>query len=1336
MNFNPIMASAGLQVDNFVEDTTPPELISYDLDMNSDLLRMTFSETVDADTIQYNYFILLNAPNSTDRYGSYMLTGGDSTQLDSTMINLTFSKVDSDEIRRLYNLATSNETTYFTVQLGGILDMNANPLVSVNESDPFPVREFTPDTTEPELISFDLDLNANQLFLTFSETVDITTFDLEQIAIISTNDSNTTIFEHTLTGGYFTMENSTMITLNLTLEDLNQIKRLPGLAVSPESTYISITDMLIDDMNANNVKALRCAPNNSCDVIQVTFFTEDITRPELLAFDLNLTSEVLTLYFSETVNTTSLDVSQITLHFATNTTGDDRLLSFSPTNTFTLTPFNDIVAVELGLDDLNELKRIRGLAVDESTTFISITRSTILDMNGNEVIPLLRSSALQVQNFTDDSINPELEAYELDLNTGTLILSFTETIDILSLNISKISFQPLEFVPDANFSFTLTHGSPPLFSSTETPDSHIVIINIGTEDLNGIKRIKELAREPNATYLVIPEDFVSDMSGNPIVALPNGMARRVDNYFPDQNRPLLLSYSLNLTSELLILTFNETVDVSTLNITFLVLQSADSVSLVLGSGSASGVGTAFPSSGLGTGSGSGSGLDVTPGPTITTYTLTSTESVTEIDGPVVTIALTDVDLHEIKLLRNLASNPNNTYLTLREGAFYDNALIANPSQELTQNADIYGFDTTPPQLSSFSVDINAGTIALNFDEPVDRSTLDPTGLVLQGSETFTHLQQRLRQTGGTSPSFDGLMILLRLSSTDLNELKRNDMLYTNIETAYLTVDSIFVQDMAGNPIAPIVDGNARQASAYRNDTTMPRLLGYSLDMDLGTLNLSFSETVNVSSLQFNQLTLQRSSNASRDQYQYTLTGGSLLSERDDTTVYIQISDDDLNAIKARTIANAESTTWLVFPSDAILDMNRQEVEARVNGLNAAAVDNYTADTTQPQLLLYTLNLTSGVIEFTFSETVNVQRSLNPVELTFQNREARLVDIDGLNFYTLSSSNSSESPNSPTFSITLSLDDLNAIKQSPTLATTLSNTYIAITTAFIQDMVANVVVEIPPNGGFQATEVAPDTIRPVLQDFDLDLTAETLTLYFSETVDLSTFDLTQFTLVESELGMGESGSLYTLTGGSMRSLDGPTVQVILTTPDLNAIKRLFALATDVNNTYISITAAALTDMSALPVVPISISDAKQVRRFTPDQVDPRLVAFSLDLDGSGKLILTFDETVNSRSLDITQVSLQDNTTASVFYQFRSSSTPSQNGTIISVDITAEDLNNIKRVRNLATSTFDTYITLTVNTIEDMNENNLSAIVDRSAVGVRRYTADTTQPQLLAFSIDVI
>ena len=76
------------------------------------------------------------------------------------------------------------------------------------------------------------------------------------------------------------------------------------------------------------------------------------------------------------------------------------------------------------------------------------------------------------------------------------------------------------------------------------------------------------------------------------------------------------------------------------------------------------------------------------------YTLTGLKNITEIDGPVVTIMLIDDDLHEIKLLRGLASNPNNTFIQLLDSTFLDNALIPNPSQEsfLPVSQQDYGFD--------------------------------------------------------------------------------------------------------------------------------------------------------------------------------------------------------------------------------------------------------------------------------------------------------------------------------------------------------------------------------------------------------------------------------------------------------------------------------------------------------------------------------------------------------------------------------------------------------------------------------------------------------------------
>ena len=132
-----------------------------------------------------------------------------------------------------------------------------------------------------------------------------------------------------------------------------------------------------------------------------------------------------------------------------------------------------------------------------------------------------------------------------------------------------------------------------------------------------------------------------------------------------------------------------------------------------------------------------------------------------------TVLLTDEDLHQIKLLRDLASNPNNTYLQLQEGAFYDNALDPNPSNKAVQLVDSHGYDViSPPQLTNYSVNINAGYLSLNFDEPVDISTFTPTGLTLQASDTFTHMQQRLTLTGGTTPSSNGLLVKVDLTEYD------------------------------------------------------------------------------------------------------------------------------------------------------------------------------------------------------------------------------------------------------------------------------------------------------------------------------------------------------------------------------------------------------------------------------------------------------------------------------------------------------------------------------------------------------------------------------------------
>jgi len=83
------------------------------------------------------------------------------------------------------------------------------------------------------------------------------------------------------------------------------IKRETGLATTVNNTYINFTSNTISDMEGNAV--LEIPPEEE---VSVHIFTPDGARPTLRAFDFDLTLEVLTLYFSETVNIATLNETQ------------------------------------------------------------------------------------------------------------------------------------------------------------------------------------------------------------------------------------------------------------------------------------------------------------------------------------------------------------------------------------------------------------------------------------------------------------------------------------------------------------------------------------------------------------------------------------------------------------------------------------------------------------------------------------------------------------------------------------------------------------------------------------------------------------------------------------------------------------------------------------------------------------------------------------------------------------------------------------------------------------------------------------------------------------------
>eukprot|EP01032_Pedospumella_encystans_P017628 gene17628-20082_t len=79
-------------------------------------------------------------------------------------------------------------------------------------------------------------------------------------------------------------------------------------------------------------------------------------------------------------------------------------------------------------------------------------------------------------------------------------------------------------------------------------------------------------------------------------------------------------------------------------------------------------------------------------------------------------------------------------------------------------------DTTPPDCLSFSIDLNAGTLTLSFDEPVVASSLILTDLVVSSSATgrfvpLSNADRNVALVGGT-------FLVVTLSVADLNAIKR------------------------------------------------------------------------------------------------------------------------------------------------------------------------------------------------------------------------------------------------------------------------------------------------------------------------------------------------------------------------------------------------------------------------------------------------------------------------------------------------------------------------------------------------------------------------------------
>ena len=284
-----------------------------------------------------------------------------------------------------------------------------------------------------------------------------------------------------------------------------------------------------------------------------------------------------------------------------------------------------------------------------------------------------------------------LNNFTLDIDAGELTLTFSEPVSAETFEVEGVSIQASNSTPTASYQLTSD-------SSTSSENGVEVVISLSDYDLNQLKA-SGFASSDSDTFLTLTSSATRDIAliPNQVMSINSTSALSVQTFTADDAPPQLQSFTLDLTEDTLEIVFDEPIDNTTIDFSqFTLTTSSLSPSVHL------------------------SGANITS---------TDTGSVVSI-----TVALAPDTIVAIKSDLNFGTETGNTYLRIAamSNAVTDTAMNVLTQSVNTQAADVLP-DTTNPLLTAFTLNLESDTLELTFDDVIDPSMFDPTGITLQGS---------------------------------------------------------------------------------------------------------------------------------------------------------------------------------------------------------------------------------------------------------------------------------------------------------------------------------------------------------------------------------------------------------------------------------------------------------------------------------------------------------------------------------------------------------------------------------------------------------------------------
>ncbi|MBF0246136.1 MAG: hypothetical protein HQL31_12855, partial [Planctomycetes bacterium] len=255
-----------------------PTIILTTLDFNDGAVYFEFDEVMDVTPGTLVNLNLIHI-NNTTAVNFITPTAATVTASDSNVVKITLSEAD-----RLAAMAQSGTPPGDGTAL--VLDMENGAIRDLFRGIQFNAavlgQQFNEvaDSTSPQLVRWNLDMNTGYLELVFDETMDISSFDLSYLAV--TNPGGTASRELS-TSLLLTAVNSDNVLIAVSATDLSFIKLDPTYATSAADTYIGLNFRLANDLSANDVVEIAIE-----FPVQVTTFVADSNAPELSSFTLDM----------------------------------------------------------------------------------------------------------------------------------------------------------------------------------------------------------------------------------------------------------------------------------------------------------------------------------------------------------------------------------------------------------------------------------------------------------------------------------------------------------------------------------------------------------------------------------------------------------------------------------------------------------------------------------------------------------------------------------------------------------------------------------------------------------------------------------------------------------------------------------------------------------------------------------------------------------------------------------------------------------------------------------------------------------------------------------------